>query len=275
MITFNHIFKNDYDKRIKLGGEPIFIYSVKKMKELYPDGNFTLVGESSGKKAKKDEERIGTLIVGKNAIDVHPEGRHGKFLNKVDGYLCVGDNKYVAIHKSRIPFLATLLALLLLLVATILLILWLLQNPKPPVIINPDNPLPEIDPDIETIEQDTSEKVTSEEGGGFVNMIYTKSASISLTTEKAKIHFKNPNASNHNVLIEFYIVSDENKYFVGKTGLVPAGTAIYEIDVSEREVDIREGIYTGLYRVYYYDSETGERATVGSDIVGISVSVEE
>lgn len=281
MTNFQHIFKQDYDKRFFLGDQYVFGYSDKKMRELYPEKNFSVVGEAKSTKAvkkqtktaeKKKEKRIGQLHVGGKALDLFPRGEHEGLLHKKEGYVCVGEDSFVSVHRSRLAFLLALLAILSMLAVTAVLIVKLLSGPKPPV-IQPDHPLPDIDPDIETLPEDDSDKVQSESGGGFVSMVYTKDASVTLSTDKAKIYYQNPNASNHSVVLELYLVSGAKEYFLGKTGLIPAGSAIYEMDVSERDANIRAGIYTGLYRTFYYDALTGERAAISSDITEIKVSV--
>ena len=106
-------------------------------------------------------------------------------------------------------------------------------------------------------------------------MVYTKGVNLSLSSDKATIYYQNPGSSNHSVLLELYIVSDGVEYFIGKTGLIPAGSAIYELDVSERDASVRPGTYEGLYRANYYEPTTGERAVVASDITGVAVIVTE
>ena len=287
MTGFHHIFKQDYDKRIFLGDQFIFCYSEKKMRELYPEKNYTVVGEAKSarrlkKKAeaqaaqtqKKVERRIGRLHINGKEVDVFRHGEHAGLLHKREGYVCVGSDSFIAIHSSRFPFLLSLLAVLSMIMVTTVLVAQLIGNPKPPVVIHPDHPLPEIDPDIEVLPDD-DEKVNSEGGGGFVSMVYTKDVTVSLSTNKAKIFYQNPNKSNHSVVLELYLVSSDTEYFLGRTGLIPAGNAIYQIDVTERDANIRAGIYTGLYRTFYYDPITGERAALSSDITQIKVSVTE
>ena len=287
MTGFHHIFKQDYDKRIFLGGQFIFGYSEKKMRELYPEKNYTVVGEAKSarrlkKKAeaqaeatqKKAERRIGRLHINGKEVDVFRHGEHAGILHKREGYVCVGGDNFIAIHSSRLPFLLALLAVLAMLVITATLVIQLIGNPKPPVVIHPDHPLPDIDPDVETLPDD-SDKVQSENGGGFVSMVYTKEATVSLSTNTATIYYQNPNKSNHSVVLELYLISGEQEYFLGRTGLIPAGGAIYQMDVSERDANIRAGIYTGLYRSYYYDPLTGERAAISSDITEVRISVVE
>lgn len=283
MASLQYIFKNDYDKRIKLVGEHVFCYSKKKMKELYSEKNYSIVGEASStlvkqkkqENTKKPEEKVGKLAVGKQAVDVFVTGKHKKGLYKNEGYLCVGEDAFVTVHTSRVLFLTALVALIALLAVTVFLIIRLLASPEPPIVIDPDHPMPEIDPDIEPIEGDSGEQTPAPSGGGSVAMVYTKAVTISLSSDKATIFYQNPASSNHSVVLELYIVSGDEEYFIGKTGLIPAGSAIYELNVSERSANIREGTYTGLYRVIYYEPTTGVRAMVGSDITGVSVVVTE
>lgn len=285
MTGFYHIFKQDYDKRLLLGGHFVFGYSPKKMRELYPDNHYAVVGEVKSQKAlkkknqelekKNKETRIGQLHANEKSFDVFPCGNHKSLLHKPEGYICIGEDKFVAVYSSRLPFLVALTSIITTTVAIIILILWLLLNPKSPVIINPDHPLPDIDPEIETLPPDDEDKVDSENGGGFVSMVYTKEATVSLSTNKAQIYYQNPNKSNHSVLLELYLVSEGKEYFLGRTGLIPAGSAIYEMDVSERDANIRTGVYTGLYRTFYYDPLTGERAVISSDITEVTIYVTE
>ena len=50
MDKLGHVFRNDSDKRIKIGEQYVFCYSPKKMKELYPEKEYSLVGEAKTKK---------------------------------------------------------------------------------------------------------------------------------------------------------------------------------------------------------------------------------
>lgn len=296
MAIFNHILKTDYDKRVKLGEGYVFCYSKKKMKELYPEGEgYSLAGEArlgtgqtqdkfdekqrkrleklkeSGKADKeKTTLKTGDLRVGGHVLGIYPQGTNAEFLSKSDGFVAVGENSFVTLHSSRVPFLAAVAGICAAIVAAIIIIVMLLSNP--PV---PDNPLPVIDPNLTPIEDDTSEKVSSEDGGGSVSLIYTKNADVNLATETAKIYYKNPNSSNHDVVIELYIVSNGEHYFLGKSGLIPAGNALFELSIADREVELKAGEYEGLYRLSFYNPETGERAVVDSNIAGITVMVTE
>ena len=300
MSKFEHILKTDYDKRIKLGNNYVFCYSKKKLKELYPDeSGYSLCGEAwrgTGQSQDKYEEKqrkkleklkksgkadlekttlkVGDLHMSGSVLGVYPKGTNEFFLSKADGYVCVGENSFVALHSSRIPFLAAVGGLTTAIIATVIIIAMLLGNATPPD-VKPDNPLPVLDPNIVPVEDDTSEKVVSEDGGGSVKMVYTKEAAISLKSENATIYYQNPNASNHDVVVEIYVISGEESYFLGKSGRVPAGSGIYEISVADREAELKAGIYEGYYSVSFYNPTTGEKSILGSKISGVTITVTE
>jgi len=79
-------------------------YSKRKMDELYPDGNYEVIGEI-GNFTKKYvlQDEIET-ITGKS-IPIFPRGGLKKPFEWVVGYAAVGENTYVAVIKSVIPYL--------------------------------------------------------------------------------------------------------------------------------------------------------------------------
>ncbi|MBR2336123.1 MAG: hypothetical protein IKA62_07880 [Clostridia bacterium] len=300
MANFNHILKTDYDKRVKLGKEYVFCYSKKKIKELYPSGaGYSLSGEAhlgTGKaqdkfdeKQRKRLERLkesgkahaeqqtlktGDLRIGGHVLGVYPKDTNAGFLSKSNGYVAVGENQFISIHSSRVPFLITVGAISAAIIAAVAIILALITAPAPPAPPAPDNPLPVIDPNVVPNEDDTSEKKPIDSGGS-VSLIYTKKAELNLTAEIAKIYYKNPNSSSHDTVIELYIVSDGNTYFLGRSGRVPAGYTIQELSLAEREVELKAGQYEGLYKIYFYNPETGEKAILDTNIAGVTVVVTE
>lgn len=300
MANFNHILKTDYDKRVKLGKEYVFCYSKKKIKELYPSGaGYSLSGEAhlgTGKaqdkfdeKQRKRLERLkesgkahaeqqtlktGDLRIGGHVLGVYPKDTNAGFLSKSNGYVAVGENQFISIHSSRAPFLITVGAISAAIIAAVAIILALITAPAPPAPPAPDNPLPVVDPNVTPNEDDTSEK-TPINGGGSVSLIYTKKAELNLTAETAKIYYKNPNSSSHDTVIELYIVSDGNTYFLGRSGRIPAGYTIQELSLAEREVELKAGQYEGLFKISFYNPETGEKAILDTNIAGVTVLVTE
>ena len=148
MADFVHTLKQDYDKRIKIGEDYAYCYSKKKLSELYPEKNFSISGEARGgsqeSRARFDAaqekklERLkkkglvqddvktlksGDLKIGKNTLSVYPSGFNNKFFEKTDGYACLSNGSFVAIHKSRVPFLIAVASIATAILAVITVIL--------------------------------------------------------------------------------------------------------------------------------------------------------
>ena len=104
-------------------------------------------------------------------------------------------------------------------------------------------------------------------------MIYTLTAGLSLSDNSISMYFKNPNASNHDVVLELYLVDGGTEIKLAQSGLVKAGYGLYEMTVLEDSAVLQEGIYQGKYKVLYYKPDTGERALVESDIEGLTIAV--
>lgn len=278
MQKFRYSMKNDYDHKVQIGGENIFCYSAKKMKGIsadvlssaYEARAMRASSEDEGE-AKKGKDLLGELHFGKLTLGVSAAGTHAGLLYKRVGYVALEDGGYLALCVSRVPFLIVLLALLAALVVAIVLLLGRVGQNEPPV-IKPDHPLPPIDTGLVPEDEDGT-AVESPEGGGSVSMIYTLTADLSLTDRTVDIYFRNPAASNHGVALEFYIVSDGVEYFVAQSGLIPPGNGLFSLTLDDLAPQLSEGLYEGLYRLYYYDPLTGVRAHVGSDIAGVQVTV--
>ena len=283
MKSFHYAVRNDYDQKVRMKNEDVLCYSKKRLATARPELDPNTLHEarvySEGEKkpnkdtgvSKYQQETVGEMPLGAEKLGVANAGTNNRFLYKKAGYVCMNDNTCVALCTSRIPFLLAMLGILAAIVVAILLILSLLTGDRRPV-INPDNPLPPLE---ENMVPDTEQGVKEEspEGGGSVSMIYTLSATVDLSTKDVKIHFRNPVMSNHSVSVEFYIVSGGEEYLAAKSGLIPAGNGLFLLTLDDDAPQLSEGVYEGLYRVLYYDPETGVRAHVQSDITGVSVSV--
>lgn len=298
MIGFNHIFKQDYDKRVKVGDEYVFCYSKKKLSELYPEKDYSLVGAARRgsqksreafdvRQAKKlarlkkkglteddvESLKLGDLHIGKSVISVFPKENTNALFDKVDGYVCVSDGTFVALHTSQVPFIASLLLILLAFISTVTVTTVLLLNPLSPYYIFQENPLPDIDPTVSPIEGDNSQKVQSNKGGGSIRVQFHGQINVLLGQEIAVLDYKNPNSSNQDVVLEVYVVKGDDEYFLGKSGLVPAGTKLDQISIKDREVNLTKGEYEGKVYFHSYDPATGQKAVVVANIGGIRVDV--
>lgn len=273
MIRYHHVLRNDYDKRTKLDGNYVFCYSKKKWKKLYPDKNDTLLGETlkqNGKRRRR-ESQMGRIHIGSKEKGVYPVKHYNKLFYKTEGYIHVGNEQFVALKSSRIPFLLALLVILMM-AGICLTLLYFLDST--PVTLKPNHPLPEPDANVLPIPDSEDVKPTvSEEGGGAVKMNYMLQASVKLASKEIGMYLQNPKTSNHDVAIKMYITSGEGDYLIATSGLIQAGNGLYQLTLSEDAPVLEEGIYSGYYKVLYYDSQTGERALVEADITDLEITV--
>lgn len=101
----------DTDARVKLGGAVLRCYSAKKLQELYPDHDYTVVGEV---KQGSDKKKVGELNTG-HAISQW--GSHSATLNREAGYLRVGEDMYVAVLQPRMVIPVAAVAVVVLVAA--------------------------------------------------------------------------------------------------------------------------------------------------------------
>ncbi|MBE6810133.1 MAG: hypothetical protein E7521_03635 [Ruminococcaceae bacterium] len=271
MANYNIVLLPEYNKRLKIKSQDFLGFSKKALKKYYNGKNYSIIGEVKKEKPSKDSDRF---IIGDEQFTVKQYGSHSAILNRKAGFVCVGEDNYIAVIKSRVPFLLLLLAL----VAGIVIggyMLWSMLNGDSVPVIKPDHPLPEIDSNIEEIENDNSGSPNSNisEGGGSVSMIYSLEAQIDLTDSDIDILFKNPSKSNHDVTIELYVTKDNERILIAKSGRIPAGNMLRDMDLMPDTAILTEGIYEGVYKVIYYNPQTGERALVESDITDVAVTV--
>lgn len=101
----------DADARVKLGGAVLRCYSAKKLQELYPDHDYTVVGEV---KQGSDKKKVGELNTGHV---ISQWGSHSATLNREAGYLRVGEDMYVAVLQPRMVIPVAVVAVVLLVAA--------------------------------------------------------------------------------------------------------------------------------------------------------------
>lgn len=276
-MLYKAILTHDHDQKVKLGQEDILCYSKKQLDKLYPNGGYRIVGET---RAGNKKSAIAEFAAGNTTFVVSEEGAYNRITNRCAGYVKVGEDEYLALYKSRWPFLLSLLVLLALLA---LLASMLIKGPDIPV-VNPDHPLPEVDQNAVAIDPDSpledehnkqpADK-DKDDGGGAVSMIYTLEADASLTSGEISMYFKNPTASTHDVVLEMYIVSDGKEYLAARSGRIEAGYELRKMKLMEEKVILSEGNYNGLYKVQCYDPVTGELALVAPEITDLKITVKQ
>lgn len=261
----------DHDQKVKIEKQELFCYSRKQLDKLYPDKDYKIVGET---RAKNKKEAIAQLKAGEKTLDVSEFKSNSRLLNKCVGYARVNRDEYIALLRSRVPFLILLLCCIAALIIAVSLLMGAInEEPPGPVVIDPDHPMPTQDINATPNEDDNSEKAQVEEGGGSLSMIYSLDAELNLTTGQIRIYFMNPNASTHDVSLILYVVSGDTEVPIAQSGRISAGYSLTSLTMVEGTAALSEGVYTGYYMLSLFDPETGERALVQPEITGVQLVV--
>jgi hypothetical protein len=134
----------------------------------------------------------------------------------------------------------------------------------------PDIAPEETEPNVETIPGDTVPDATAPAGGGSVSLSYSNRVMVDLSDKMVALYFANPARSNQDVILQI-VVGEE---IIVQSGLIPAGCQVNSLallpDVASK---LHNGGYNGKFVLYYYDRQTGEKATVSTEIpiyIGVS-----
>lgn len=158
-----------------------------------------------------------------------------------------------------------IVVLLLILIISVSISVWALfyrEKPKKSsVVLAPDYAPQQTEANAEMIDEDEEEKLPQQQGGGAVNLTYSKDVLIDLSENRAKLFFANPKKSNQDMLIQ--IVIQDN--VVVQSGLIWPGYQVTILDLLNN-VSLSSGKYEGKYVVYYYQKDTGEKAMLNTEI---------
>jgi len=110
---FLYVEKENYDKKVKINEEDIKVYSKKKLKDLYPDEDYVVVGETFEKKKRDRENDIGRIELNEKRLNVGKNGNHNKLFKKQGSFVEVDSGGFIAILKIRLLPIILIVALLL------------------------------------------------------------------------------------------------------------------------------------------------------------------
>lgn len=265
-ILYSSVSKEKYDKKIKLSRKiTVPCYTVKEFDEYKKKNDTRVVGEAL---LKNKKEEIARLQLDDTELIVSEYKGHKRLLYKEVGFVHVGGTEYVALLKSRLPFWLMLLTILLLALLLAGLLSWYFSRVP---VIGPYNPLPVEDPKAEEIPDDDGTPV--EQDGGAVSLVYSLDAQLNLSTGKIEIYFQNPGTSNHDVVLQMYVVSGGSETLIAESGRIAAGKGLYELSMNEKSAVLSEGLYDAKLKVIFYNPSTGEKALVESDITDVTLTV--
>lgn len=127
----------------------------------------------------------------------------------------------------------------------------------------PDYAPQEEEPNAETIEGDTGEKMDNPEGGGSVSLTYSRDVTINLENKSATLMFANPGKSNQDIVLQI-VIQDT---VIVQSGLLKPGNRVTALDLfDDATKKLSNGIYDGHFNVLYYDPISGEKAIVNTEI---------
>lgn len=160
----------------------------------------------------------------------------------------------------------TVLLVILIIIIIILLLRSCGRQENTSKVLEPDYAQMEEDPDATEIEDDNSEKVEVDKGGGSVTISFTDNIQYSLSTGELSLYYQNPNASTHNVVVQVILENGEDEYLLAQSGILKPGYQVSRLTAEKDIPQLSAGGYNGKLKLLFYDPETGERAIVDTDV---------
>lgn len=141
---------------------------------------------------------------------------------------------------------------------------WALFFRQPEVsVLAPDYAPQEIEQNAEDMEDSGKDKLDAPEGGGSVDLMFQDKVSIDLSDNAATLYYGNPSQSTQDVLLQI-IVQDK---LIAQSGRIVPGNLVKKLDLAEGATDILEpGGYDGKLVLSFYNPDTGEKATLNTEI---------
>ena len=136
------------------------------------------------------------------------------------------------------------------------------RNSNSAPVLAPDYAPQEEDKNAEPFEGDVEgEKLEQPQGGGAVNLTYSKEVGVDLSDRIIHLMFANPKRSNQNMIVQVKIQDT----VAAQSGLITPGHQLTRLDLFDN-ISLSAGDYKGALVVLYYQNETGEKATLTTEI---------
>ena len=222
----NYTLKEDYDSSYKVKNREIACYSKSKMKDLFPDGNFPVVGETLPRNKKKE---IDTIELAGKSFSVSEEESHSSLLTRTKGYVSDGKGGYIALLRRNFLILWILLGIL-----AVGLTVFFLLRPKDSGILPPDFTVPD-DPNAvtETAPEEPEDHVTIHLPKGDVELDIHSDTGI------------DPGETGHIMMI---LTIDGTEYTILEDDITVLDDGTYpdlQIDFTKLRVELKMGRYLG------------------------------
>ena len=152
--------------------------------------------------------------------------------------------------------------LIIIIIVTMGITIWAIFFRNNESVLSPDYAPHEVEKNAEPIELDFEEKkLQQQEGGGAVNLTYSKDVNVDLTSNKVRLMFMNPRKSNQDMIIQI-VVKDT---VIVQSGLLSPGYKLSQLDLMDN-IKLSEGEYEGKFVIMYYQKDSGEKAMINTEI---------
>lgn len=160
--------------------------------------------------------------------------------------------------------------IILLILLIILCVMILLRSCVVGTPISPDYPPQGTEENQSPIENDSTDKLDSPEGGGAINVTYGTDVTVDLSENRVTLYYANPNASNQNVSILLMI----DDLVVAKSDLITPGNQVTELTIdSYAKSRLQPGGYDAEIVVRAYAPDSGEKAMIDAHgVVTVTVT---
>ena len=285
MNIYSIAARSDFDQTIKIKGYKVPCYSKKNMKERYPQGDYQIVGEISG---KSGTSAIGSFTLGNSSkqTEVFKYNSLSRTVYREVGYACVGMDKYVLVLRSRLAAFLWFIGITAGVGIGIVLLIAIIRSKA----LYPDgsemnNPLPSIDPYVKEVVNDGYEPqptkapeeikegdITSN-SAGQMSLMYSLDAKLTLSENKIDMFFVNPHNSYRDVVVELYVLNEDEMVLIAETGLIPIGTGVETMEFKTDSALLSNGSYRAEYIVRAFDPNSGELSILNSEISDVVLTV--
>lgn len=159
--------------------------------------------------------------------------------------------------------------LLLITAAAMSVTVWAVFFRKPQTMLAPDYAPIEQEANAQTIEGDSGDKMSAPKGGGSVSLSYSNKVSIDLSEKVAALSFSNPGKSTQDMVLQITV----QDVVLVQSGTLSPGNRITKLDLPDGiDKQLAPGGYEGMFKIFYYSPETGEKAMVNTQ-VPVSITV--
>jgi|GEM_PF-97968 len=109
--------------------------------------------------------------------------------------------------------------------------------------------------------EEDADRTDSSGAVGSVNVTYTDLVTVSLEDGEARLNFSNPKRSNQSMVLDLLI----QDVLILRSGALQPGTTLESLPLLDY-AQLAPGGYEGLFRVAFYDPDTGKKSVMNAEI---------